>query len=289
MNVSDATHGASGGFRDRPWREAADRIRQTVGADAASPEIALILGSGLGFLADGFENAKTVSYADIPHFPVSTVEGHAGELVFGRVGGRKAAAMKGRFHLYEGYAPDRIALPIRTLRELGVRTLVVTNAAGGICPDFRPGDLMLIRDHINFMFRSPLVGPNDPALGPRFPDMSEAYSRRLRDVARRVAEEIGLEVREGVYAGVLGPSYETPAEIRMLRTIGADAVGMSTVPEVIAARHAGLEVLGISCITNMAAGMLDRPLSHEEVMETAERVKERFAQWLLRLIPQLPA
>jgi len=195
--------------------------------------------------------------------------------------------MRGRFHLYEGYTPQQVALPVRVMKALGVRTLVVTNSAGGINADFRPGDLMLIADHLNLTGRNPLVGTNEDAFGPRFPDMSEAYSRRLRRLARETAASLGVSLREGVYAGLLGPSYETPAEIRMLRTLGADAVGMSTVTEVIAARHAGIEVLGISCISNMAAGMLDQPLSHEEVLETSERVKGTFLALLLALMPRL--
>lgn len=266
-------------------REAADYIR---GRAPASPQIGLVLGSGLGVLADAMEDAVTIPYGDIPHFPVSTVEGHAGELLVGRFAGKTALLMKGRFHMYEGYAAETVAFPMRVMKALGIGTLLVTNAAGGVNADFRPGDLMLISDHINFMFRNPLIGPNDGEFGPRFPDMSEAYSRRLRELARREGEALGVQFREGVYAGVLGPSYETPAEIRMLRTLGADAVGMSTVPETIAARHAGIEVLGISCISNMAAGMLDQPLSHEEVMETAERVKETFIRVVTRIAAALP-
>jgi len=266
-------------------REAADYIR---GRIAVQPKIGLVLGSGLGVLADAMEDAATIPYAEIPHFPLTTVEGHAGELKIGRYAGKPVLLMKGRFHMYEGYAAETVAFPIRVMKALGVGTLILTNAAGGINADFRPGDLMLISDHINFMGRNPLVGPNDPEFGPRFPDMTEAYSRRLRELARREGEAIGVAFREGVYAGVLGPSYETPAEIRMLRILGADAVGMSTVPEAITARHAGIEVLGISCISNMAAGMLARPLSHEEVMETAERVKETFIRAVARIVAALP-
>jgi len=265
-------------------REAAAFIR---GKTPHRPEIALILGSGLGVLADHVEDAAVIAYEDIPHFPLSTVEGHAGELVVGRLAGRTVVIMRGRFHMYEGYGPELTAFPVRVMKELGARTLVVTNAAGGINTSFEPGDLMLITDHLNLTGRNPLVGPNDPELGPRFPDMSEAYSRRLRAIALETAREQGIGLREGVYAGLLGPSYETPAEIRMLRALGADAVGMSTVAEVIAARHAGLEVLGISCISNMAAGILDQPLSHEEVMETTERVKSRFLALVTGVIPRL--
>ncbi|TJY44407.1 purine-nucleoside phosphorylase [Cohnella pontilimi] len=251
------------------------------------PEIGLILGSGLGVLGDDLDDSVTIPYADIPHFPVSTVEGHAGELVLGRLQGRQVALMRGRFHMYEGYEAERTALPIRVMKALGVKTLLVTNAAGGVNLDYEPGDLMVISDHLNLTGRNPLVGPNDNALGVRFPDMSEAYSKRLREVTRTAASELGFQTKEGVYAGLLGPNYETPAEIRMLRTLGADAVGMSTVAEVIAARHSGLEVLGISCISNMAAGILDQPLSHEEVMETSEKVKERFISLVLAVLPQM--
>ena len=251
------------------------------------PEIGLILGSGLGVLGDDLENAVAIPYEDIPHFPISTVEGHAGELAIGSMQGREVVLMRGRFHQYEGYEVERTTLPVRVMKALGVDKLLVTNAAGGINPDYAPGDLMLIADHLNLTGRNPLVGPNDNALGVRFPDMSEAYSRRLRAIAAKCASQLGIDLREGVYAGLLGPSYETPAEIRMLRTLGADAVGMSTVAEVIAARHAGIEVLGISCISNMAAGILDRPLSHEEVMETSGRTMDRFLSLVLRILPQM--
>jgi purine-nucleoside phosphorylase len=251
------------------------------------PEIGLILGSGLGVLADSIENVTVIHYQEIPHFPVSTVEGHAGELVIGELQGKRVVLMKGRFHMYEGYAAETVAFPVRVMKALGVKTLLVTNAAGGINTSYGPGDLMLIKDHINFMFQNPLIGPNEAELGVRFPDMSEAYSQRLRAVAREVAAEADLALQEGVYVGLRGPSYETPAEIRMLRTLGADAVGMSTVPEVIAARHAGLEVLGISCISNMAAGILPQPLSHEEVMETTDKVKDQFLRLVTGIIPKL--
>ncbi|KIL34286.1 purine nucleoside phosphorylase [Cohnella kolymensis] len=251
------------------------------------PEIGLILGSGLGVLGDDLEDAVTIDYADIPHFPVSTVEGHAGELIIGKLQGRNVALMRGRFHMYEGYEPERTALPVRVMKALGVTALLVTNAAGGVNLDYKAGDLMIISDHINLTGRNPLVGPNDNALGVRFPDMSEAYSRRLRQIAKQTASSLGFEVQEGVYVGLLGPNYETPAEIRMLRTLGGDAVGMSTISEVIVARHSGMEVLGISCISNMAAGILDQPLSHAEVMETTEQVKEKFLSLVLTLLPQM--
>jgi purine-nucleoside phosphorylase len=203
------------------------------------------------------------------------------------VAGRRVILMKGRFHLYEGYPVEVVSFPVRVMKELGVKKLVVTNAAGGINTSYEVGDLMLIKDHINFTFRNPLIGPNLDELGPRFPDMSEAYSKRLRQIAREVAESQGVKLQEGVYIGLLGPSYETPAEIRMMRTLGADAVGMSTVSEVIVARHAGIEVLGFSCISNMASGILDQPLSHEEVMETTEREKQKFLRLILGIIPKL--
>ncbi|GGE10812.1 purine nucleoside phosphorylase [Marinithermofilum abyssi] len=253
--------------------EAAQAIQKKLSLE---PKIGLVLGSGLGILADEIEEAATISYGEIPHFPVSTVEGHAGQLVIGRLEGQPVVAMQGRFHFYEGYSLTDVTFPIRVMKALGVEKLVVTNAAGGVNTGYQAGDLMVIRDHINLMGTNPLIGPNDPDLGVRFPDMSEAYDPAMRQLAHRVAESEGIRLQEGVYAGLTGPSYETPAEIRMLRTIGADAVGMSTVPEVIIARHSDIRVLGISCISNMAAGILPQPLSHEEVMETAERVKPKF-------------
>lgn len=251
------------------------------------PEIGLILGSGLGILADLIEDGVSIPYQDIPHFPVSTVEGHEGELLVGTIKGRPVVMMKGRFHMYEGYGPEVTAFPVRVMKELGVKSLLVTNAAGGVNTEFEPGDLMIISDHLNMTGTNPLIGPNDSALGVRFPDMSEAYSNRLRTIAKKTAKARGFKVKKGVYAGLLGPTYETPAEIVMLRTLGADAVGMSTVSEVIVARHAGMEVLGISCISNMAAGILDQPLSHGEVMETTERVREKFLGLVLDIIPQM--
>ncbi|QMV44309.1 purine-nucleoside phosphorylase [Cohnella cholangitidis] len=264
--------------------EAAAFIRSTTDV---RPEIGLILGSGLGVLGDELEDAVTIPYEDIPHFPVSTVEGHAGELLIGKLQGRSVVLMRGRFHMYEGYEPERTALPVRVMKALGVTTLLVTNAAGGVNLGYKPGNLMLISDHINLTGRNPLIGPNDNALGVRFPDMSDAYSSRLRKIAKETAAGLGFSVQEGVYVGLLGPNYETPAEIRMLRALGVDAVGMSTVSEVIVARHSGIEVLGISCISNMAAGILDQPLSHEEVMETTEQVKEQFLSLVLSVIPKM--
>ncbi|MEC0205785.1 purine-nucleoside phosphorylase [Paenibacillus lautus] len=265
-------------------KEAAAYIR---GQKGVEPQVGLILGSGLGVLAELIENPVSIPYTDIPHFPVSTVEGHEGELLLGTIHNRPVVLMKGRFHMYEGYGPEVTAFPVRVMKELGVKSLLVTNAAGGINTSFEPGDLMLISDHLNMTGTNPLIGPNDPDLGVRFPDMSQAYSRQLRQLAKEVAVGQGVALREGVYAGLLGPTYETPAEIVMLRTLGADAVGMSTVSEVIVARHAGLEVLGISCISNMAAGILDQPLSHDEVMETAEKVREKFLALVMAIIPKM--
>ncbi|MGG0822976.1 purine-nucleoside phosphorylase [Paenibacillus turicensis] len=252
-----------------------------------TPKVGLILGSGLGVLADYMENAVTLKYEDIPYFPTSTVEGHAGELLVGELKGVPVILMKGRFHMYEGYAPEITAFPVRVMKQLGVERVLVTNAAGGVNLEYEPGDLMLISDHLNLTGKSPLVGTNESEIGPRFPDMSEAYSKALRQMAHEVAASQGITLREGVYAGMLGPAYETPAEIRMLRTLGADAVGMSTVAEVIVASHAGMEVLGMSCISNMAAGILDQPLSHSEVMETTDRVRETFLNLVLAIVPKL--
>ncbi|UHA72909.1 purine-nucleoside phosphorylase [Paenibacillus sp. 481] len=265
-------------------QEAASYIQSRV---SFKPEIGLILGSGLGVLADLVEEAVTIPYHEIPHFPTSTVEGHAGELLVGKIHGRSVALMKGRFHMYEGYGPELTAFPVRVMKAIGIDKLLVTNAAGGINTSYNAGDLMLISDHLNLTGRNPLFGPNDSQLGVRFPDMSEAYSRRLRALAKEVAAEMNFSLQEGVYVGLTGPNYETPAEIRMLRTLGGDAVGMSTVSEVIVASHAGMEVLGISCISNMAAGILDQPLSHDEVMETAEQVKEQFLKLVMTVIPKM--
>lgn len=241
-----------------------------------APKVGLVLGSGLGVLADEIENRTEIPYNEIPDFPVSTVEGHKGQLVIGELQGVQVIAMQGRFHYYEGYALDKVTFPIRVMKAIGVEKLIVTNAAGGVNTSFEPGDLMIISDHINNTGQNPLIGPNDPEFGVRFPDMSTAYSKELRNKAKQVADNLNIPVKEGVYFGNTGPTYETPAEIRMTRILGGDAVGMSTVPEVVVARHAGIEVLGISCISNMAAGILDQPLSHDEVIETTERVKENF-------------
>ncbi|MCG1022961.1 purine-nucleoside phosphorylase [Sutcliffiella horikoshii] len=248
------------------------------------PEIGLILGSGLGVLAEEIQNPTVIPYTEIPEFPVSTVEGHAGQLVIGTLEGKTVIAMQGRFHFYEGYAMDKVTFPVRVMKYLGVEKLIVTNAAGGVNESFEAGDLMILSDHINNMGTNPLIGPNNNELGARFPDMSEPYCKELRKLAKNVAAEIGLKVQEGVYVGNTGPSYETPAEVRLLRTLGGDAVGMSTVPEVIVARHSGMKVLGISCISNMAAGILDQPLTHDEVMETTEMVKANFLQFVKTIV-----
>lgn len=249
-----------------------------------TPKIGLILGSGLGVLADEIENSVKLPYQEIPDFPVSTVEGHKGQLVIGELHGVQVIAMQGRFHFYEGYSLDKVTFPVRVMKAIGVEKLIVTNAAGGVNTSFQPGDLMLIKDHINNTGQNPLIGPNDPEFGVRFPDMSEAYSTELRNKANQVANDLNISIKEGVYFGNSGPSYETPAEIRMTRILGGDAVGMSTVPEVIVARHAGLKVLGISCISNMAAGILDQPLSHEEVIETTEKARETFLLFVKEII-----
>ncbi|MDQ0157236.1 purine-nucleoside phosphorylase [Robertmurraya andreesenii] len=267
-------------------KQAADYLKNEM---TIQPMIGLILGSGLGVLADEIEEAARMPYKQIPDFPVSTVEGHAGQLVFGKLNGVPVVAMQGRFHYYEGYSFDQVTFPVRVMKELGVGSLIVTNAAGGVNKDFSPGDLMLITDHINNMGSNPLIGHNDSRLGVRFPDMSEAYSKDLIQRAKAVAKALNIDLQEGVYVGNTGPTYETPAEVRMIRTLGGDAVGMSTVPEVIVARHSGLEVLGISCISNMASGILDQPLNHEEVIETTERVKENFLRLVKALVKEIGA
>ena len=255
-------------------------------AHAPRPRIAIVLGSGLGKLADEVRDPWSIPYSEIPHFPVSTAPGHAGRLIFGAFEDQPVVMMAGRVHLYEGYDSTQVVFPIRLLRLLGAETLIVTNAAGGVNPEFSSGALMMLVDHINMTGHNPLVGPNDGRLGTRFPDMTEAYSADLRALARRAADETGVPLYEGVYLGLLGPTYETPAEIRMVRALGGDAVGMSTVLEVIAARHMGMRALGISCITNMAAGMLPQTLNHEEVMETAARVSGQFAALLRAIVAQ---
>jgi purine-nucleoside phosphorylase len=253
------------------------------------PKIALVLGSGLGAFADEFETPTKIPYSEIPHFPRSTAIGHAGQLVVGKVGGIPLAGMQGRVHLYEGYSAKDVAFPIRVFARMGIKAVILTNAAGGIKREFVQGQLVVIKDHINLQGVSSLTGPNDERFGPRFPDMTVAYDRRFRELTVGEGNRNRISLYEGVYAALPGPSYETPAEIRYLRTIGADLVGMSTVPEVIAARHSGIRVLGISCVTNAAAGILDQPLDHKEVLETADCVKSQFIALLKNVIPRIAA
>ena len=251
------------------------------------PTIGLILGSGLGSIGDKLEGSEKYRYEDIPHFPVSTVEGHAGQLVIGKLEGKTVVAMQGRFHYYEGYSMLQVTFAVRIMKMLGVEKLLVTNAAGGINTEFSPGDLMLITDHINFSGINPLIGENLNEFGVRFPDMSQAYDQGLLTLSENIALQKNIGVKKGVYVCVTGPSYETPAEIRMFRMMGADAVGMSTIPEVIVANHSGMRVIGISCITNMAAGILDQPLNHEEVMQTSSIAKEKFILLVRGIISQI--
>ena len=258
------------------------RARTTLGA-----RIAVVLGSGLGGFADEFEEAVRIPYGEIPGFAASTVAGHAGSLVIGNVGSVPVVAMQGRVHFYEGYSLEEVTFPIRTFKLLGIEALLLTNAAGGINVQLSEGTLMIISDHLNLMGDNPLRGPNDERFGPRFPDMTEVYSRTLQETVVEEANVLGIEVRRGIYAALSGPSYETPAEIHMLRSFGADAIGMSTVPEAIVARHMGMNVLGISCITNMAAGISDSPINHEEVMEIGNRVRATFTQLLRGIIGRL--
>jgi purine-nucleoside phosphorylase len=256
-------------------------------AGAAVPDVAIVLGSGLGDFASRLENAVSVPYGELPHWPSSKVIGHEGRLVLGSLGTRRVAVLSGRAHFYEGHDLRTVTFAARAIARLGVRTLVLTNAAGGINVALTPGTLMVMDDHINLLGSNPLVGPNEDAFGARFPDMSEVYSKRLRGIADAVAHDQGLRLGHGVYVALHGPSYETPAEIRFLRTIGADAVGMSTVPEAIVARHMGVEVLGISCITNAAAGVLPQPLNHDEVMEVARQVRGAFAALLEGIVARI--
>jgi purine-nucleoside phosphorylase len=242
-----------------------------------TPEIAVILGSGLGKLADYIEESVEIPYEEIPNFPRTTVVGHEGKLIFGTLKNRKVVAMKGRFHYYEGNDMDAVVFPVRVFKRMGIENIIVTNAAGGVNTGFTPGDLMLITDHISFYCENPLRGENIDELGPRFPDMSAIYDRTLRKIASESAKKLGIDLKEGIYSYCKGPSYESPAEIKALRLMGADAVGMSTVPEAIVARHMGMRVLGISCITNMAAGVLDQPLDHAEVMETGRLAEQKFS------------
>ncbi|MFH5835307.1 purine-nucleoside phosphorylase [Proteiniclasticum sp. C24MP] len=251
------------------------------------PEVLVILGSGLGSMAEQVEDQIVIKYEEIDDFLVSTVEGHAGQFVFGTYKGKKVAMMQGRFHYYEGYSMKEVTLPVYVMRRLGVMNLIVTNSCGGVNTELQPGDLMLIEDHLNFTGNNPLMGRNFDEFGPRFPDMSKVYDRALMSLADRIAEEESITLKKGVYAIYTGPSYETPAEIRAYRTLGADAIGMSTVPEAIVANHGGMRVLGVSCITNMAAGILDQPLNHEEVIEVSARVRDSFTTLISRVIEEM--
>lgn len=264
---------------------AANEIRART---SAKSRIALVLGSGLGGFADEFSDSVAIPYTEISGFASSTAQGHAGRLVVGKVEQNNVVAMQGRVHFYEGYSLEQVTFPIRTFKVLGIDTLILTNASGGVNVQLSQGALMVISDHLNLMGINPLRGPNDERFGPRFPDMTEVYSRELQELAIDEARELGVSLRRGIYAGLAGPSYETPAEIHMLRSFGADAVGMSTVPEAIVARQMGMNVLGISCITNMAAGISEQPINHAEVMETGERVRKTFAQLLRRIIAKVP-
>jgi purine-nucleoside phosphorylase len=275
----------------KPLLERLDTAAEAVGRKMGTPPaVGLVLGSGLGAFAEGLAGRVRISYGAIPHFPKpSGVVGHAGELVLGSVGETPVAVMSGRIHFYEGRTMEEVVFPVRLLARLGARAVVLTNAAGGVRRTFAPGDLMLLTDHINGFGTNPLVGPNEERLGPRFPDMSVVYDRALRKVVQAVAAKLRIPLREGVYIGLHGPSYETPAEIRACRKLGADAVGMSTVPEAIALRHAGVRVVGISTITNMAAGILKKPLEHDEVLKTTQRVGARFVRLLNAAVPRIAA
>src|SRR6267378_7834374 len=269
--------------------ERAEHAARTIRAQVSvEPRVAVVLGSGLGGFADDFGDPVTIPYEDIPGFVRSTAQGHAGRLVVGNIDQLPILAMQGRVHYYEGYTLEEVTFAIRTFKLLGIKTLLLTNAAGGINVQLSQGALMVISDHLNLMGVNPLRGANDERFGPRFPDMSEVYSRELQELAIDEARELGVTLRRGIYAGLAGPSYETPAEIHMLRAFGADAVGMSTVPEAIVARHMGMNVLGISCITNMAAGISENPINHEEVIETGARVRATFTQLLRRIIARVP-
>jgi purine nucleoside phosphorylase I, inosine and guanosine-specific len=249
-------------------------------------EVSLILGSGLGELADEIENPIVIPYEEIPSFPVSTVEGHAGQLVYGMLGGKHVLALQGRFHYYEGYSMDEVTFPVRVMSMLGTDSIIVTNAAGGVNENFTPGDLMLITDHINSFGTNPLIGPNDDKFGPRFPDLTQAYDLDYQKLVKDVATDLNLSLQEGVYYGTTGPTYETPAEVRMIQTVGGDAVGMSTVPEVIVARHAGIRVVGISCISNLAAGMGEE-LNHEDVIAVTTKIRSSFKQLIVNVLQKI--
>ncbi|MFD2446933.1 purine-nucleoside phosphorylase [Bacillus sp. CGMCC 1.16607] len=251
------------------------------------PTIGMILGSGLGTLADEIENPVNIPYSEIPHFAKSGAIGHANELVIGELKGKTVAAMKGRFHYYEGFTLDEVTFPVRVMKALGIENLLITNACGAVNTSFSPGDLMLITDHINLVGNNPLIGPNNDELGTRFPDVSQVYNPELRNLASKVANELNITLQQGVYAWWSGPTYETPAEIRMIRTLGADAVGMSTVPEALVATHGNMKVLGISCLTNMACGILDQPLNHDEVIEVASKVRVQFVELIKGILEKM--
>jgi len=272
-----------------PYLQAESAAQFVLSQTGLRPRIGLVLGSGLGAFADELAEARRIPFAQIPAFPQSTAIGHAGQMVIGKAGGVAVAAMQGRVHLYEGYSPQEVTFPMRVFGRMGIRAVVITNAAGGINLKYQQGALVVIRDHINLQGVNPLVGPNDDRFGVRFPDMTQAYWKPYGKAAQEEAARLGFALEEGIYAGLLGPSYETPAEIRYLRTIGADLVGMSTVAEVIAARHMGMKVLAISCVTNMAAGILDQILSHQEVLETGEKVRAQFEALLGALLPRIAA
>lgn len=265
------------------FTEAIDYIKSK---GITEPKVGLILGSGLGDLADEIEESIQLDYSDIPNFPVSTVEGHDGKLVYGTLAGKKVIALKGRFHYYEGYDLDKVTFPVRIFKELDVESVIITNAAGGVNESFNPGDLMIITDHLNFTGSNPLIGQNISEHGPRFVDMTETYSQRGQQLLKDIAKDNDFPIKEGVYTWFTGPTYETPAEIKATRVMGGDAVGMSTVPEAIVAKHCGLEVFGISCITNLAAGM-QAELNHEEVVEVSTKVKPRFKLLITELINQI--
>lgn len=269
------------------YEQAAEAAASIAAKTPLKPTVAVVLGSGLGAFASELANSIAIPFSDIPHFPQSTVPGHSGRLVIGTLSETPVAVMQGRVHAYEGYTSAQVTFPVRVLAAFGIRGLVLTNAAGGIRESFAQGDLVLLSDHINFSGHNPVAGPNDERLGARFFDMTEAYSLRLRRLAHQAADRDGMPLHEGVYLSLLGPSFETPAEIRAFRTWGADLVGMSTAQETIVARHMGLEVLGISCVTNMAAGIQGAPLNHEEVMETGRRVETRLAKLLSRVLPEM--
>lgn len=289
--MSAKKRAAAAKFKKAPpsieFRNAERAAKFILGKTKLRPRIALVLGSGLGDFADEFSNAARIAYENIPHFPRSTAIGHAGRLVIGEVGDVAVAGMQGRVHLYEGYSVKEVAFPIRVFARMGIQAVILTNAAGGINRNYSQGCLVVIRDHVNLQGVNPLGGENDERFGLRFPDMTQAYDREFHGFANEEAKKLGLGMHQGVYLAVTGPSYETPAEIYAFRTIGADLVGMSTVPEVIAARHSGIRVLGISCVTNMAAGTTDAPLNHMEVLDTTKRVKTQFIALLRAVIPRI--